>query len=66
MKTNNLLSFLSGALVGAGIAWLFSSKEGKQWMEQMKQKAGSFINDFEKESNQTEEEINALKDKAKT
>ncbi len=27
---------MSGALVGAGLTWLFTSKEGKEWLQKMK------------------------------
>jgi hypothetical protein len=36
MKQKNLITFLGGALVGAGLTWLFTSKEGKEWLQKFK------------------------------
>ena len=35
MKNNHWLSFLGGALVGAGITWLLTSKEGKEVIDKV-------------------------------
>ena len=35
----NLWPFLLGAAVGAGITWLFASKEGKETLSNLKKKA---------------------------
>ncbi len=36
MKNKSWITFLSGALLGAGLTWLFTSKEGKAWIQKMK------------------------------
>jgi gas vesicle protein len=38
MKNNSWFTFITGALVGAGITWLFTSKEGKEMVAKMKSK----------------------------
>lgn len=42
MKQSNWLSFLLGALAGAGITWLFTSKEGKAWLAKMQEKGSEW------------------------
>jgi hypothetical protein len=38
MKNNSWFTFITGALIGAGITWLFTSKEGKEMVAKMKSK----------------------------
>lgn len=54
MKNNGWLTFIAGAIVGAGITWLFTSKEGKEMVQQMKEKG----NDLKATA---EQELEALK-----
>lgn len=41
----NLWPFLLGAAVGAGITWLFVSKEGKETLSHLKKKADEMKDD---------------------
>ena len=41
----NLWPFLLGAAVGAGITWLFVSKEGKETLSNLKKKADEMKDD---------------------
>jgi gas vesicle protein len=41
----NLWPFLLGAAVGAGIIWLFASKEGKETLSNLKKKADEMKDD---------------------
>jgi gas vesicle protein len=41
----NLWPFLLGAAVGAGITWLFASKEGKETLSHLKKKADEMKDD---------------------
>ena len=41
----NLWPFLLGAAVGAGITWLFASKEGKETLSHLKKKAEEMKDD---------------------
>ena len=38
MKNNSWFTFITGALIGAGITWLFTSKEGKEMVATLKSK----------------------------
>jgi hypothetical protein len=49
MNQRNLLLFLAGALVGAGVTWLFTSEEGKNLMAELESKAKDLRDDLEKE-----------------
>lgn len=48
MKNKTGLSFLLGAIIGAGIAWLFTSKEGKELVERAKVKANDLADEIKK------------------
>jgi hypothetical protein len=39
MKGRNIVSFLIGASVGAGLTWLFTTDEGKKLMSDLKERA---------------------------
>jgi gas vesicle protein len=39
MKNQTGISFALGAIIGAGITWLFTSKEGKEMLKQVKKKS---------------------------
>lgn len=57
MKDKSFINFAAGALIGAGITWLFSSKEGKQLVDKLKTKAVDLADEFKKESSSVEEEL---------
>ena len=44
MKNKSWITFLSGALLGAGLTWLFTSKDGKALVQKMK-KGGEDLKD---------------------
>lgn len=43
------MTFLAGALIGAGLTWLFTSKEGKEWLQKVKTGGEDFKDDLLKE-----------------
>ena len=49
MKNKAGLSFVLGAIIGAGITWLFTSKEGKEWVEKAKEKANDLGDEMKKQ-----------------
>ncbi|MES2780959.1 MAG: YtxH domain-containing protein [Bacteroidota bacterium] len=49
MKNKTGLSFILGAFIGAGIAWLFTSKEGKELVEKAKGKANDLAGEIKKQ-----------------
>ncbi|MEI6507454.1 MAG: YtxH domain-containing protein [Bacteroidota bacterium] len=49
MKNKDIASFLVGAAVGAGLAWLFTSDEGKELVNKMKEKASALKDNLEEE-----------------
>jgi hypothetical protein len=48
MKNNSWFTFITGALVGAGITWLFTSKEGKEVVATLKSKGEDLTADTAK------------------
>jgi len=44
-----MFSFLVGAAVGAGLAWLFTSDEGKEFLTKMKEKASGLKDELDEE-----------------
>lgn len=48
MKNKTGISFVLGAIIGAGIAWLFTSKEGKEVLEKTKEKANQLADEINK------------------
>lgn len=48
MKNKTGLSLVLGAIIGAGIAWLFTSKEGKELVEKTKEKANDLAGEIKK------------------
>jgi gas vesicle protein len=61
MKNNGWIGFIAGALVGAGIAWLFTSKEGKELLEKVNDKGGDLKDKAEKEWSALKQEVEQLK-----
>ena len=49
MKNKTGLSFVLGAIIGAGITWLFTSKEGKELLEKAKGKANDLGDEIKKQ-----------------
>ncbi len=49
MKNKDIASFLVGAALGAGLAWLFTSDEGKELVNKMKEKASALKDNLEEE-----------------
>ncbi len=58
MKKNGWLTFIAGAAVGAGITWLFTSKEGKEMVQKMKEKGNDLKDIAEKEFEALKEKLN--------
>jgi gas vesicle protein len=59
-QNKNVLTFLFGAAIGAAVAWLFTSEDGKKIVAETKEKAkqwkdelGDKFNSKESESKQT-------------
>lgn len=44
-----MLSLLVGATIGAGLAWLFTSDEGKELVNKMKDKVSDLKDELEKD-----------------
>jgi len=49
MKQKGLITFLGGAIVGAGLTWLFTSKQGKELVEKVKSKGDHLKDELLKE-----------------
>ena len=65
-SSKNLISFVVGAAVGAGIAYLFLSDDGKEIISKLKDKAGNLTDKLGSEiangKNVIQEIIDQLKD----
>jgi len=61
MKNNGWLTFVAGALVGAGIAWLFTSKEGKELRDKLKQKGEDLKDEAQREWEALKKQVDELK-----
>lgn len=66
MKKNHWLTFLSGALIGAGITWLLTSKEGKEVVEKLSSKGKDLKDKLSEELAGLNEQLNDWSDKHKT
>jgi 2-keto-3-deoxy-galactonokinase len=66
MKNNHWFSFLSGALIGAGITWLLTSKEGKEVVGKITSKGNELKDKLADELAQLNEQINEWSEKQKT
>jgi gas vesicle protein len=61
MKNNGWLGFIAGALVGAGIAWLFTSKEGKELREKIKSKGEDLKDEAQREWEALKKQVDEIK-----
>lgn len=61
MKNNGWLGFIAGAAIGAGIVWLFTSREGKEFMEKMKNMGEDLRDEAEKEWEELKKHIDGIK-----
>ncbi len=50
-QNKNLLTFLFGAAVGAAVAWLFTSEEGKKIVAETKDKAKQWTGEMKEKLN---------------
>jgi len=50
MKNKNMFSLLVGATIGAGLTWLFTSDEGKELVNKIKDKATDLKDELEKKA----------------
>ncbi len=66
MKNNHWLSFLTGALVGAGVTWLLTSKEGKEMVSKLSSKGKELKDKVEEELAGLNEQINDWSNQNKT
>ena len=66
MKNNHWLSFLSGALIGAGITWLLTSKEGKEVVDKVTTKGKDLKDKMAEELTGLSEQLNDWSNKQKT
>jgi hypothetical protein len=65
MKNNHWLSFLGGALVGAGITWLLTSKEGKEVVDKVTTKGKDLKDKVAEELAGLNEQLNDWSNKQK-
>lgn len=66
MKNNHWLSFLGGALLGAGITWLLTSKEGKEVVDKLTEKGKDLKDKVAEELAGLNEQLNDWSNKNKT
>ena len=62
MKSRNLITFMAGAAVGAGLLWLFSSDEGKELLTKLKDKASHLKDELEKDLKEVADVFEDLKE----
>jgi gas vesicle protein len=61
MKNNGWITFVAGALVGAGLTWLFASKEGKELREKLKSKGEDLKDEVQQEWEALKKQVDTLK-----
>jgi hypothetical protein len=66
MKNSGWIPFISGALIGAGITWLFTSKEGKEIVEQIGGKGKDLKGKLDEELADLQEKLEEWSHKQKT
>jgi hypothetical protein len=66
MKNNHWLSFVSGALIGAGITWLLTSGEGKEVVDKVTAKGKDLKDKITAELDGLNEQLNDWSNKHKT
>jgi len=63
MKGKDIGSILLGAAIGAGLVWLFTSDEGKELVNKMKDKVSDLKDDLEKDFKKASKSFEDIKDK---
>ena len=63
MKGKDIGSILFGAAIGAGLVWLFTSDEGKEIVNKMKDKVSDLKDELEKDLKKASKSFEDIKDK---
>lgn len=57
MKSNSIVAFITGALAGAGITWLLTSKEGKEATDKLKEQGKKVVDQLATEIGELEQQV---------